>query len=262
MRALVLFVVCACDFHTPHLAGDAPTPDARSDAPIDVSAIDAPPVPMVTFVHSTSGSSSPWNTGVTSFGLPLSQDPVAGDVVAVYLTHDGRVTLNSFTDNMNDTYSIVQFIIDNSNQQKAVMAYARVAASGPLTITANFSSAGCCNTMIVHELHGANATTPLDTHAGQLQTGVATTTDAVTTGTATTHANNEYVFAATSDSSNAGGQKINPGTGETPREVQNPSMGNPSFSEDRVVAAPGSIASTFTFVKSGNALSLEMMFQP
>jgi hypothetical protein len=258
-RWLVTLAAAGCGFSA-RAVPDAASFDANvtRDTPRQT---DGPP-PMVTFVSSTSGAVMPWNTGVIAYSMTLASNPGAGNLLAVYVTFDGRVNLSSITDSAGNAYTIVQAINDSSNQQKAVMAYARVAATGPDTIMASFDSGGCCNAMIVHELHGANAATPLDTHAGQVQANAGTATDGVTTGAATSQGQYNYVFAATSNSTNTGGLVISAGTGQTLREKLVPPGGNPTSSEDRIVAAPGAVASTFTFSKNGAALTLEMAFRP
>jgi hypothetical protein len=254
-----LLVVAGCSFTPAAGAGDASV-DGKPGPDMFVFH-DAPPA-MVRFIASTSGAVAPWGNAVVSYGLPLSPDPVGGDVLAVYLTFDGRVNLMSLADSAGNTYAIVQSITDSTNQQKAVVAWARVAGTGATTVTPTFDNNGCCNAIIVHELRGVSTATPLDDHAGQFQSSTGTGTDAVSSGNATTHVPYAYLFAGTTNSSNTGGESISPGTGETVREALKPPSGNVTSSEDRVVAAPGQVASTFTFSKSGTALTLEMAFEP
>ena len=250
----------ACSFRLQDAPSDSPGVGSGDGArPPDARAADSA-VPMVTFVHATAAAASQWNdSSPRTFQLSLS--PTAGNLLALYFTFDGRVNLTNIDDTSGTTYTIVDSIEDGDNQQKAVTAYGTVAFTEPITITAHFDSGGCCSAMIVHELHGASAASPLDAHAGQFQGGSDGGTDGVTTGGVTTHAMNDYVFAGTSNSGNDG-LSIDAGTGETTRETLVPSGGNPTSSEDRIVAAPSTAASTFTYTQSGNALTLEMAFKP
>lgn len=113
-------------------------------------------------------------------------------------------------------------------------------ASGSCTITLTFSS-NVVNALTVHELGGADTTTPIGSrHADSTCNACGTTTDVVTAGPVTA-SGTDYVFGSSSDF--AQGVAISGGTGFTRRE----SVANISgavASEDK--SASGSNSATFT----------------
>ncbi len=226
----------------------------------------APAWGAVAFVQSKSGVASPFSATGTTITATFTSNVVAGHLIAVYVTYDngGGITLNSVTDSLGNTYTIVQTLTDTVNVQKSSVAYAKNIAGGANTVTATFSAAICCRLIIVHEISGADTAAPLDGNFGQLQAAPGTGVNAVTTGNMTTTANGDYIFGATSDSAQATNQTISAGTGETIRENNSQAAigGNATASEDKIQATAGAVASTFTFnVAGGASLTLQMAFK-
>jgi hypothetical protein len=269
--ALAAALAAGCSF----AHGTAPTgsgvndgaPGGGSDAtgqPRDALVFhDAPPPPQVTFVQATSGVPSSWNsTSPNKITASFASAVAAGDTIVVYVTYDDRQNLSSITDSSNNTYTIVASLDDSSMQQAAAVGYAANVAAGTPTITAKLGGGACCSVVIAHELAGASTTAPFDVasaHKGSISGGTADNASTNTSGAIA--GAGEYVFAATTDTDNTGGQAITAGTGETLRE--HPATGgNPVTSEDKLAPASGPVASTFTFAQSGESLSIEAVFKP
>src|SRR5262249_17531340 len=156
--------------------------------------------------------------------------------------------------------TVVQSVTDGNSFQKSSVAYVVSGFSGAATVRVNLDASVCCRAMIVHELHGVDPASPLDVHAGQIQSSPGTAPDAVTSGGVMRSAARDYIFGATSNSNGVTMMTITGGHGETLRESFKIPNGNTTASEDRIQLAPASAASTFTFSNNGPALTLEMAF--
>jgi hypothetical protein len=184
-------------------------------------------------------------------------------VIAVYVSFADGASLSQVTDSLHNTYTILDSVDDGNDSQKAATAYAVATASGPDMVTAMLSSSQCCRVILLHEISGVDASSPLDGHAALEQDAAPTNPDGVTSGSAMLLAAGDYVFAATSDGANTDGQMISAGTGETLRLIPAIPNGNPTVSEDEIQQAAGSVTSTFTFSQSGGrSLTAEMAFKP
>lgn len=71
----------------------------------------------------------------------------------------------------------------------------------------------------------------------------------------------DYVFGATSNSSHEDPQTIAAGGGATVREVIPASSGNATITEELILTAPGTLASTFTYTKNGTSLTMALAFK-
>lgn len=120
------------------------------------------------------------------------------------------------------------------------------ATTATCTVTITFTSALSQARIILHEVSGITATTPVDGHTIQAQTGPGTGTNAVTSGSITTASSGDYIFGFTTDTTSS--PTVTAGTGYTIRET---SSGNLS-SEDQVQNSAGAIAATFTQPNSGD----------
>src|SRR5229473_6651810 len=209
-----------------------------------------------------------WTGTATTISATFASNVLAGNLIAVYVTYDGTGTLNSVTDSLGNTYTIVQTISDGTHVQKSATAYAKNIAGGANTVTAPFASAICCRLIIAHEITGADTAAPLDGglgvgFSGQVQAAPGNGANAVTSGNMTTVTNGDYIFGATSDSSGLTTQTISAGTGETIRVNSSGATGNATASEEKIQATAGAVASTFTFnVTAGTSLTMQMAFKP
>ena len=274
MRRAAIFAtiaLAACRFDPSALgpgggsdAGPGGGSDAAHDArAIDARMIDAGPTPL-TLVQMGSTVASPWGNSSSQIAVMLAAPTQAGSVIALYATYEHSFTqggqqVDSVTDDKGNTYAVVDSLHDGGNGQDSATAYAMNVAAGTRTITANLHDSACCRIIIAHEIAGASTTAPLDGHKANQDGNPGTNTGAVKTGSMTTSADGDYIFAATSDASNASGQSIAAAGGATLRVVA--TGGNPTVSEDQLQTTKGPIESAFTFSHNGAALSMQMAFK-
>nr|HEX4315719.1 hypothetical protein [Kofleriaceae bacterium] len=229
---------------------------ARDAIPALDRPLDAPP-PAITFVQSASAEPG-WDSDGDSVAVPVTGTH-AGDLLAVYATAENTVT--SVTDDAGDVFAMA-VTSGSVDGQKSAAYYAATIAGGDVTVTAHFGDS-CCRAIVVHEIAGASATSPLDQDNGTIQKGVGTGTDEVASS-ALTLAAGDYVFAGTSDANNRGNQVVDAGTGFTRREhFDNAGTnGNATATEDAIVGAAGSARATFTMEQSGaDTLTLMIAFK-
>jgi hypothetical protein len=262
---IAIALVAGCSF----TAGDIAPADATHTA--DVRRPPQPDAMMAmpdakkgpAFVQGAANSSMSWSSNGATIAAQLTVDVTAGDVIAVYVSYSEGASVMSVKDSLDSAYTVLDTIDDSHNQQMASTAYAVATASGSNTVTVTLTGSVCCRVILVHEISGLNAADPLDGHAALEQDSVPTSPDGVTSGSAMTAMAGDYIFAATSDAANAGGQTIAAGTGETLRLVPAVPQGNPTVSEDELLATEGTVISTFTFSQSGGrSLTGEIAFKP
>jgi hypothetical protein len=268
-RAIVLFVLAGCRFAA-DAAPDAATTAPHADAPraSDGAVIhhdDAPPdaaPPEVRFVQGSGTVNGNWNNGGGDLALALPAAVGSGDAIAVFISWADTGSLDSVTDSLGNTFAVVDTVDDGDQQQEGATAYAQDVVGGSDTITAHFSNSPCCRIVVAHEARGASTTAALAGHAGQLQSGPGTGSDAVTSS-AGSAGPGDYVFGVTTNTAGTSGQTITAGTDETMRELMIPSgEGNPTASEDCEVSGGSSAASTFTYGKDARGITLELVLQP
>jgi len=237
------------------MATDANGFDTRVDA--HPTAADAALGPR--FIQEASAYAANWNNGASSIAVTFSQPVAQGNLIAIYVTYatQGGSYLNT-TDAQNDTFMPVDTASDGGQQQAATSVYAANVAGGTVTVTVQFNGSPCCRVVVAHEIAGVST---IDAHSSNHQSSVGTSADAVNAGTITTN-HPDYVFAGTSDPSNANSQAITAGSVETLRANSAPTGDNQTMTEDLMQSTSGAVSSKFTFSKSAPALSLQMAFQP
>jgi hypothetical protein len=175
--------------------------------------------------------------GSTTIANPLSV--TAGDWVALAVFWlSTSATLSSVTDSQGNTWTIVHNPTTLTGNGRGALAYVKAASTGTLTITATFS-ASIVGVTIAAGFSGRDSTSAFDGSNATTQTGVANSTDAISSGAIVTTAAGDDVFAATCDLNvNAA---ISAGTGWTNRVTSD-------FwaSESQVQGGAGSITATFT----------------
>ena len=132
--------------------------------------------------------------------------------------------------------------------------YAANISGGACSITVTMSGTAVLLAVRLHEISGAATASPLDQHAGAVQSSPGTGANAVTTGSVTTTTNGQYIFAAMVST---GTSTPSAGTGYT--GVGGTGSG---ISEYQVQGSAGSIAGTFTQATEGfNVASILMTFK-
>lgn len=187
-----------------------------------------------------------------SFANPIAAGSIVSGMVEWENDFPGPSLLNVTDDKGNSTYVInVDAFSDATNGEAFSSFYAVSFPNGlPTTIIANFSGSSAFFAINVKEdSPGASMTVSLDGHAGQLQTlGFnATTTNGLSSGSATTTANGDLINGFTIHS---GGDPIfTAGTSPnafTSRVLSHAGSGKFSIaSEDFIQTTAGNIAATF-----------------
>jgi hypothetical protein len=243
--------------------GDAPRPidgAIAHDAPHDTPPDAAPP--EVTFVQGSGTVNSNWGNGGDTLALTMPDAIGSGDAIAVFVSWADQGSLGSITDSLGNTFTVVKTVDDGNQNQEGAVAYAQDVIGGSDTITAHFGSSPCCRVLLAHEVRGASISSAAGSATGQVQTA-GNGSNAVTS-TFVDAGSGDYVFGVSTDVAGTTNQTIAAGTDETLRESLLPGggNGNATASEDRVVTGSGSAASTFTYGKSGEQITLELVLKP
>src|SRR6266478_1297801 len=221
--------------------------------------VTAPAGQGTAYVQSASGNDH-YNTSSASAKFP--SNVTANDAIAVFCVWESlSQTLNSVTDTQGNIFTIVNNPT-TGRYGRAAMAYAIARSTGGDTVSCNLSTASMGKSIIIHEISGVNASTPLDGQKLNVQNSPGGGANAVTSGSITTTVNGDYVLGFTfNDSSNQA--DWNAGAGYTKRQdLQVQSYA--TASEDAVQTLSGSVAATFTATAAtfGDFITGIMAFRP
>jgi len=192
----------------------------------------------------------------TTIRITLPSPTQKGNLLAVFVTW-GDQTQFRCSNSRGDVFTIVDSIFDSTNNQSAGTCYAKAIAGGTTTVTVTFPWAVQYRAILVHEVAGARA---LDAHSIRVQNSPDTSANAVSSGIMAT-TGPAYVFGATMDDSGACPMTQTPGAGFTGRVATACTNLIQMRSEDRVQAAAGSVATTFTQNLSNSAITAGMAFR-
>lgn len=207
------------------------------------------------FVQQASRISSVGTEG-TSIRVTLWSPTQKGNLLAVFVTWGDQTSFQCSTDR-GDAFAVVDRVFDTANVQSAGTCYAMSIAGGTTTVTVTFPRAVGYRGILVHEVAGATA---LDAHAIQVQNSPGTSANAVSSGSMTT-TGPTYIFGATTDDLGACPLTQTPGTGFTGRVATACSNFMQLRSEDRIQAAAGPVAATFSLSASDSAITAGMAFR-
>jgi hypothetical protein len=193
---------------------------------------------MASFRQSAVTQVNPASTVVVTFGLAVLS---GNGIVAGWFQNSNDLT--TVTDNGGGGAATWTQIRHSNNAARwAGTTIAPNVVNAPTTVThtwagSNFGAA------IAHEVNGMKLTSPVDNETGQV-VAVTTGTDNTTSGAVVTSTNGCYIFGCTFDVTGTGSTGAVAGTGYTSRVSDN-SVAT-IVSEDRIQAAAGSIAATFS----------------
>ena len=181
-----------------------------------------------------------------------------GNLVYGSICYDaGGGSLTTVTDDKANSYTISENIVNTSNNQRLAQFYRENVTNAPKTISCNFSANASFHRAQIGEISGAATTTALNAHGGQQQNAQT----APSSGNITTTSNGCWIVAQTAATS--GGTTIAAGSGYA---LENSGGGAaflvPLASETQTQATAGTIAATFTYGTSRNAVTLIMAFRP
>ena len=135
-------------------------------------------------------------TSASRESLTIPATTGAGNLIAGYIWWGNtKANLQSIT-GCGNSYTLVGNPLTGGSGRAAGF-YAKNIAGGACTTTANFSRSPQSVVIVVHEVSGADKSTPLVARASNYQSAPGTGANAVTSGTAATTNSGDYVFGAT-----------------------------------------------------------------
>lgn len=219
----------------------------------------------ISVIQSSSTQSSATGTAITQ---TFSSSLTAGNAIHAIGTCDAvnNTTISSFTDGTNTYSSVLDQTNDSTNAQTIGQAVASNVASGTPTVSCNFASSRTFRGIWIKEIGGCT-TSPLDGHNAQLQSAAPTTTDGVSSNTAT-NTNQPALISGVSLETKNNGEALSAGTGfvTTPTGEGagwNNIYGtahNEGFSENKRITTTTAVAATFTASVSSAYLTIMAIF--
>ncbi|HTM89353.1 MAG TPA: IPT/TIG domain-containing protein [Terriglobales bacterium] len=201
-----------------------------------VYGLNPPAATAIAFVQVNSATPQ---TATASTSVPYSVAETAGDLnVVVVGWNDTVSSVSSINDSAGNAYALAVGPTTASGARQSIY-YAKNIRGGSNTVTVNFNQAASYPDIRVLEYAHADTTNPLDVTAAA--TGSSTTANS---GSATTTAANELVFAADTIATGTPG----PGTGFTARII---TPHDSDLAEDEFVGAPGTYSATAPLAPSG-----------
>lgn len=214
------------------------TGSAERDVAVDWFFVPAPT--GIQFVQSNSVYSSG-----SSVVCAYRTNNKAGSLLVLQGASPAGYTVSSVSDTQGNTWTKVTGATGGAAQRHEIW-YAANAAAGSNTVTASLSGSAPFFSYEVHEYSGADTSAPLDQAALNEQTNPGLGVDAVTSGTVTTTTPGQLIFGGAALAGGSAGTIH--GSGFTVREY---AVGD-ALSEDRIQAAAGSVAVTFTALAADN----------
>jgi hypothetical protein len=213
----------------------------------------------VPYVQSKSVSTD--GTSDTIIPLTLTNNIVVGNKLAIFSFWNSAVGIAGFIsclDGLGNVFNPVDALDVGSDSQKSF--YCDITVGGACTITVTISPGSGFRGMVAHEVSGLLSGAP-DKHAIVTQVAPGTGADAITTGNVLTTTDGQYIFGAV-HINNTVAMTVTQGTGYNDREsIDGTASVSAVESEDRIQAAAGNIAATFTQNSSQDATSCIMTFK-
>ena len=178
-------------------------------------------------------------TSSATVSVAYPQAEIASDLnIVVVGWNDTTSSVTSVSDTQGNAYALAVGPTTASGARQSIY-YAKNIKGGSNTVTVNFNQAATFPDVRVLEYAGADTTSPLDVTAAA--TGSSTTANS---GSATTSAANELIFAADTIATGTPG----PGAGFTARII---TQHDSDLAEDKIGTTPGSYSATAPLSPSG-----------
>lgn len=187
----------------------------------------------------------------TTIACTLTGTVNAGDTIVIGATYaaDPTVSVTCSDTNNASGYTTIESRSEATDPSAAALCYkSNVTGGVNPTVTVTLGSSETFRGMCACVYSGVKLTSPKDASNGQYQVLPSTGADVVTTGTITTTSTNELLFGFAEVANTSGASNV--GTGFTQRERVSAGGVVDFTCEDKLVAAAGNTAATFT---SGNA---------
>ena len=195
------------------------------------------------------GSTSPaFVQGTTGLGFNANSDSATfssnvtnGDLIAVMVMAQGAGTTN-VTSSCSGSFTQVDAVSNTVLNATSSDWYAVANSTGSCTVTASFSGSPGHSALLITEVSGVASSNPLDAHSAMNQDQPTLTTNDITSGTATTANNGDYIWGATVSPNSSYGP-VSAGTGFL---LSQPLVGGETAGEYEIQSAAGPISATFT----------------
>lgn len=190
---------------------------------------------------------------LTTLTVTFDSNVTAGNLIAVGVAwFSGGTTLDSITDSLGNSYTILDNPTTVAAAGSGAMAYAKNILGGACTITLTVSANSTEFMAMAGEIAGRHLTSPLDGHVMNAESFVGSprTSTAIVTTVAS-----DYVFGFCM---NINGNTFTPGSGFLTVDTVGT---NKATYEDQTQVSAGSIAATFTLSGDGNSVSGIMAFK-
>lgn len=197
------------------------------------------------------------DAGATTIAQAFSSNVKGGSLIVVAVSWDTAATSTATcSDSRNNTYTNVATTTDTVMAQALRTCYAFNASGGPTTVTVTFGASSVSRRISISEYTGVALAAPVDISRTNLATSN-TATDNVTSTAGTTTTAGDLIYGVVMETDN-GDTNISPGTGYNERIDVTGEM----LAEDRIQAATGSIAATWTFNVASRYVAHMIAFKP
>jgi chitodextrinase len=227
-------------------------PSIDSGAPADASTSTASaPIRYV------QGASAGSNGASASIAQSFPSNTAAGDLIVVVVSWDtGSSSVVTIADSEGNAYSQAAQAVDATHTQALAIYYASNIAAGTDRVTASFGASSGSLRLAIHEYAGIAAMSAFDATAMHVDNTGTAAPNGVTSNAAVSLSDGELVFGAVM--ADHGPVAIAAGSGFSVRESASTSD---LSTEDRIQAAAGSIAATFTFAAAESYLAEVVTFK-
>ena len=197
------------------------------------------------------GVSSANDASATTTSVALPGNAGTGDLIVVAISWDTSGSAQpTVSDSQGNTFALATTSNNSATFQALAVYYAANIKGGPDTVSVTLSPSAGYRRLEVQEYSGIATANPVDVTAQNINQNGDTTTDGVTSTSASTTMSGDLIFGvATQDS---GTDTISAGSGFAQRLVVNNGSDNPMLTEDLVQSAAGSVAATFTLSAPGS----------
>jgi hypothetical protein len=210
------------------------------------------------FLQSKSTSTDSTTSTTTPVTLTTANIVPGNKIIGYAFWNAGADDLVQIKDNLGNMNATIVDTVSNGDIQKSF--WYDVVVGGAATITLTTTNANGFRGLVCHEVSGLAAGAPEQHQTGN-QATPGTGADGITTASVTTVEDGQYVFSAVHVNATVV-MTVTQGTGYTDREsIDGTATISPLESEDRIQAAHGSIAGTFTGNSNQPATSAIMTFK-
>jgi hypothetical protein len=194
-------------------------------------------IPPPAFVQGTTSL----GYGGASVSAAFTSNVSNGDMIAVMVSAQGAGITN-VASSCSGSFTKVDAALSAALNATSADWYAPATSAGPCTVTATLSGSAVHSALLITEISGVAAMNPLDAHSAMNQDQPALAANVITSGSATTAHNGDYIWGATVSPNDSYGA-VTVGTGFTLSQAL---KGGETIGEYELQSAAGPVSATFT----------------